>query len=142
MKILQVLTGKSWGGGSVVVHAVTRALIARGDEVWVAVVDDANAKPFEALGAHIVRPPLWFRALQPLDVVPFIALYRLCRRERFDLVVAHTSKGGFIGRIAARLAGVPHIIYHEHAFYFNQLKPGPVRTFFLALERWRPKRAI
>lgn len=139
MKVLQILAGGAWGGGSAVVHPITRALIEQGDEVWVVVLDEVNAREFAAIGATVVRPPLWFRALQPLDVVPFVFLYRLCRRERFDLVVAHTSKGGFLGRFAARLAGVKHIIYHAHAYYFNQMKPGPARSFFLVLEKLAAK---
>jgi glycosyltransferase involved in cell wall biosynthesis len=59
----------------------------------------------------------------------------VCRREKFDLVATHTSKGGLIGRIAARLAGVPHIVHHAHGFSFNRaLSPRGVRLC-VALER-------
>jgi glycosyltransferase involved in cell wall biosynthesis len=116
--------------------AITRELIARGDEVWVLCNDDSNATRFHDAGARIVRSPLWKRSIGPLDVVPLVHLVRLCRREKFDLVATHTSKGGFLGRLAARAAGVPHVIYHAHAFFFNHMPAGWRRSFYIALERF------
>lgn len=136
MKILQVLGGGAWGGGSVVVLAITRALIARGDEVWVITLNPETARHFKQAGAVVVRSPLWFRAINPLDAVTFLQLWVLCLRERFDLVATHTSKGGFLGRLAARLAGVPRIVHHVHGFAFHQFtRPGALRVY-LALERF------
>ncbi|MGH9462186.1 MAG: glycosyltransferase, partial [Vicinamibacteria bacterium] len=51
-------------------------------------------------------------------------------------VHTHTSKAGFLGRLAARLANVPVVIHtpHGHIFYGYY---GAARTsFFIALERW------
>jgi glycosyltransferase involved in cell wall biosynthesis len=46
------------------------------------------------------------------------ALYRLFRQERYDIVHTHTSKGGVLGRIAARLAGVPVTVHTAHTISF------------------------
>ena len=135
MKVLQVLGGGPWGGGSPVVLAIARALIERGDEVWVASYDPEELRRFGDAGARLQRLAFWTSPPHPLDSIPFAQLLALCRRERFDLVVTHTSKGGFLGRIAARLAGIKHIIYHAHAFYFHQLAPGLRRRFYLELEK-------
>lgn len=135
MKALQVLGGGAWGGGSVVVLAITRAMIARGDEVWVATLDDETIRHFEAAGAKAVRPPLWLRPINPLDVVPFFYLWWMCLRHRFDFVATHTSKGGFLGRLAARLAGVPHIVHHVHGFAFHQFTNPAVLRVYALLER-------
>lgn len=135
MKALQVLGGGAWGGGSVVVLAITRAMIARGDEVWVATLDEETIGHFEAAGAKAVRPPLWLRPINPLDVVPFVYLWWLCLRQRFDFVATHTSKGGFLGRVAARLAGVPHIVHHVHGFAFHQFTRPTMLRVYACLER-------
>jgi len=135
MKILEVLGGGAWGGGSVVVMSITRGLMARGDQVWVACSDGENARRFEEAGAKVVRLPLWFRPISPLDAVPFLYLAGLCLKERFDLVTTHTSKGGFLGRLAARLAGVPHIVHHAHGFAFNKVLSPLTHKFFVKLER-------
>jgi len=139
MRILQVLGGGAWGGGSVVMMAITRALIARGDEVWVVSLDAENSRQFEAIGAKIVHSPFWFHPINPFDIVPFVQLFLLCRKERFDLVDTHTSKGGILGRWAAWLAGVPYIIHHAHGFAFKDSNHPWVRRFFLAMERMAAK---
>jgi glycosyltransferase involved in cell wall biosynthesis len=44
---------------------------------------------------------------------------RLIFKEKPDVVHTHSSKGGILGRLAAKIAGVPHIIHtpHGHVFY-------------------------
>ncbi len=68
-------------------------------------------------------------------LVSFIRLLRLLRRERFTVVHVHTPVAGLIGRVAARLAGVPVIVYTAHGFYFHEGTRGLVRKLFLSLER-------
>ncbi len=135
MKVFQVLSGGAWGGGAVVVLAITRALLNRGDQVWVLCLDEGVASRFREAGATVVASPLWFHPINPLDLVPFAQLYALCVKERFDLVATHTSKGGFLGRLAARFAGTPHIVHHAHGFAFRECNSRAVRRFYIALER-------
>jgi glycosyltransferase involved in cell wall biosynthesis len=65
-----------------------------------------------------------------------IALIRLFRRERFDVLHVHTPVAALIGRIAGRIAGIPLIVYTAHGFYFHDQMPGWKRTLFVALERF------
>jgi len=70
------------------------------------------------------------------DLVTLFKLYRLLRRERPHVVHTHTAKAGAVGRVAARLAGVPVVLhtFHGHVFrgYF-----GPRKTqFFINLEKF------
>jgi glycosyltransferase involved in cell wall biosynthesis len=74
------------------------------------------------------------------DLTTLVTLTRLLRRVRPHIVHSHTAKGGTLGRLAARLAGVPIVLhtYHGHVFrgYFS-----PSRTrLFLAIERWLARR--
>jgi len=64
-----------------------------------------------------------------------LALTRLFRQTRPTIVHTHTSKAGFVGRLAARLARVPVVIHqpHGHIFYGYW---GRARTaLFVTLER-------
>jgi glycosyltransferase involved in cell wall biosynthesis len=63
-------------------------------------------------------------------------LYRFLRRTRFDVIHTHTPVAGLIGRVAARLAGVPNIVYTAHGFYFHEGMSPPVRRLFVSLERF------
>lgn len=136
MKVFQFLCGRAWGGACAVVLTITRELIARGDEVWVLSFDSETDRRFSEAGAHLVRPPFWFQSINPTDAILLAYFWRFCRRQRFDLVVTHTSKGGFLGRMAARLAGVPHIVHHAHGFSFNRPLSPRAKQFFVGLERF------
>lgn len=69
------------------------------------------------------------------DFRALIKLIRLINIEKPDIVHTHTAKAGTLGRIAAKLTGVPVIIhtFHGHVFhsYFGFFKS----KFFLWLER-------
>lgn len=76
------------------------------------------------------------RSLNPyLAVKSFIQLTRFFRRQSFDVLHAHTPVAALIGRMAARLAGIPLVIYTAHGFYFHDHMPHWKRAFFLQLER-------
>lgn len=59
------------------------------------------------------------RELAPLsDAVTLLKLWRLMRQYRPHIVHTHTAKAGAVGRLAARLAGVPIVVhtFHGHTF--------------------------
>lgn len=60
------------------------------------------------------------------DITTLFKLYRLMRRWQPDIIHTHTAKAGFVGRMAARLAGVPLVLhtFHGHVFhgYFGVAK--------------------
>ena len=62
-------------------------------------------------------------------------LDRLLARERFDLVHTHNSKGGFLGRLAARKNHVPIVTHTVHGFAFHDEENWVVRHLFIVLER-------
>ncbi len=74
---------------------------------------------FAAEESVTVHPIPMARRVTPLrDLAALSALWRLFRRLRPQIVHAHTPKGGLLGMLAARLAGVPIRIYHMHGLPF------------------------
>jgi glycosyltransferase involved in cell wall biosynthesis len=68
--------------------------------------------------------------------VSLARLYSTMRREKFDIVHTHTPVAGLIGRMAARAAGVPLIVYTAHGFYFHEDMRPSVRRVMRSIERF------
>ena len=134
-KVFHVLAGGPWGGGAVVVRSVAQRLIQEGCQVWVLCLSDEVSRRFAEIGAKVVTCRHWRREINPLDSLAFYDLFKLCRKEKFDIVHTHTSKGGFLGRIAARLAGVPIVVHTVHGFSFNEFTPRKKTAFYVRLEK-------
>ncbi len=77
------------------------------------------------------------RAISPFsDLLALLRLVRFMRHTRFDVVHTHSSKAGFLGRLAARLTGVPRIIHTPHTFPFQMKSSRPIRFAYFHLERF------
>ncbi|MDP3071639.1 MAG: glycosyltransferase [Opitutaceae bacterium] len=88
---------------------------------------DHVAAKFHAVGIE--------RAVAPLrDLGALLALRRLFRRERFDLVHSFTPKAGLLAMLAARLAGVPRRL-HTFTGQVWATKRGPKRWLLKNLDR-------
>lgn len=79
------------------------------------------------------------RGINPLsDFRAIREVHRILVDHRFDIVHAHSSKAGFIGRAAARLAGQRPVVYSPHAYAF--LAGGVSAPIFylaeVALQPW------
>ena len=76
------------------------------------------------------------REINPLrDLAAFFQLWGTLRELGPDIVHTHSSKAGILGRFAARLAGVPHIVHTFHGFGFHDRMRPAVRGLFVLLER-------
>lgn len=87
-------------------------------------------------GVELHFLPSLKRSIHPFyDFIALFQLIKLIKKEKPDIVHTHTSKAGFLGRLAAWLCRVPVIVHtpHGHVFYgyFGFLKT----KFYLYLER-------
>ena len=93
-------------------------------------VEATRSRGYTHIALKFLRHPI-----SPLDILAFIEFYLICRKYKFDIVHTHSSKPGLIGRIAARLAGVPLVIYTGHGWTFHFGQTPLTYNFYMTLER-------
>ena len=69
------------------------------------------------------------------DIVSFFEILHLVRQHKFDIVHTHSSKTGFIGRIASRLGGVSKVVHTVHGFAIHEHQSVLKNIIFICLER-------
>lgn len=136
VKVLHVIT-RFWAGagGNTLLSAV--GMDRNRYEVWVA---GAEGGPLweraGAAGLETVQLPRFREVIAPVDDARvLIRLVLLMRRERFTIVHTHSSKAGFIGRVAARLVGVPVVVHTYHGFSHHDFMSRRRRKAYIGLER-------
>ncbi len=73
------------------------------------------------LNINVIILPELRREINPIfDIFAFIKLFCLIKRNRFLLVHTHSSKSGFIGRLAARAAGARCVVHTVQGFAFHE----------------------
>ena len=88
-------------------------------------------------GVSLFEIPELVRAIAPLaDWRALRALRRIMSRNRYDIVHTHTSKGGILGRLAARLERVPRIVHTPHGHVFYGYYGAALTRVFVWVERW------
>jgi len=76
------------------------------------------------------------RRITPIsDLTSFIKLFLYFKKEKFDIVHTYTPKAGILGRIAARLAGVPVVIHTSYGFYTGVKIPRWQRILIMSGEK-------
>jgi len=94
-----------------------------------------HVNDLDAAGVRFFEIPV-SRTLTILgDLRALFALYRVLRRERFDIIHTHTPKGGLLGQYAALLAGVPLRVHTIHGLYFPGFMRPEQRWLYVLLER-------
>jgi glycosyltransferase involved in cell wall biosynthesis len=83
--------------------------------------------------------PLVIPELTPVlagqDLIALSKLVRTFQHWRPDIVHTHTAKAGTLGRLAARLTGVPAVVHTFHGHVLRGYFPRPVEELFRMVER-------
>ena len=143
VKVVNVVTRLSIGG---VAHHVTNLMRGLDPTKY----EQQLICGFEGVGEKSMRERILAQGVTPIlipklvgnprlnitDGPAFAHILRLLRRQRPLIVHTHTSKAGLLGRLAARLTGVPIIVHTFHGLvlkgHYGPLKSMGVR----AIERW------
>jgi glycosyltransferase involved in cell wall biosynthesis len=125
-KILYVITKSNWGGAQRYVFDLATSLpnsANKGD--FEAVVAAGGTGPLLSKLAEASVRVIPIKSLQRdmsilSDAASLLELYRICRAERPQVVHVNSSKAGGLGAFAARVAGVPRVVFTCHGWAFNE----------------------
>ena len=102
--------------------------VGPGEEDWLRLRDVADPR--------VRRVPSFGRAVDPIaDLRTLRRLTGELRRLAPDVVQTHTAKAGLLGRLAARRAGVPHLVHTYHGHTLHGYFARPVAAAFTWIER-------
>lgn len=96
--------------------------------------EDEFVNELRRSGIRVVALPLQREVSIRQDTAALKATLDFLRAERFDLVHTHSSKAGFVGRIAARLAGIP-AVHTPNSLHFLGQRNSIKRQFYLRVEQ-------
>jgi len=136
-KVLFVITKSNWGGAQRYVFDLATHLPKEQFEVSVALGGSGLlVQKLEQSGikTHVLNAMQRDVAFIQ-DVRAFFELYRLFKKVRPDVVHLNSSKAGGVGALAARLAGVPKIIFTAHGWPFWEPR-NPFSRSLIWLASW------
>lgn len=136
-KLLLLITQAEMGGAQKYVYLLATHLARRAYDVTVASGGEGwLTRSLEAAGVRVVVLPDLVREIDlRRDGRALAQIRRLISRDKFDIVHCNSSKAGILGRMAARLAGAPVVVFTAHGFVFNEPMSPARRLVYTWLER-------
>lgn len=138
IKVLHILTRLIRGGADEAVVFIVTGLEAATFDVTLLVGGDSDPQYVQQVlpTTKLAIEPSLRRDVNPLsDLRAIFRLYRFIKQGGYDIVHTHTAKAGFLGRLAARLAGVPVIVHTLHGITFHDFRPSLEQAIYIFLEK-------
>lgn len=136
IRILHIVGDSKFGGASLGILRLASFWQSLGWRVEVLSTDSDFQREALARSVPVVALDAIWRNIRILrDLKGLFRLTRFLRRERYDIIHTHTTKAGFVGRLAGLFAGVPVVVHTAHGFAFHERSPWWKIAFYVTLER-------
>ena len=137
LKVLHVGGGSEFGGGAEIILCLAEVAKALGCQVDVLITDPIGIEFFSKANIGVIPLDVIWRGVNPIrDLWGLYRLYRFLLEHDYTIVHTHTSKAGFVGRLAARLARVKIIVHTVHGFAFHEESHPLMLRLYASLERF------
>jgi glycosyltransferase involved in cell wall biosynthesis len=138
-KVLHILEATTGGTRRHLVDLVTHLDASRYE---VSVICSTRRDPSFARDIELMRTKgvtvsviQMYRAIRPIaDLVAFFRI-RAILKQGYDVVHTHSSKAGFLGRLAAATVGTPLVVHTPHVFPFQMMTFAALKWLYSVLER-------
>ena len=135
-KVFICITKSDWGGAQKYVFDLATSLpkdkfvvsvLLGGNRELKNRLDDSGIKTISIISlgrdANVIK-----------DIKSFFEIYNIFRKQRPDIVHLNSSKMGFVGSMAARIARIKKIIFTVHGWSFNEARPWWQRFVFWSMQ--------
>ncbi|KAF2959882.1 glycosyltransferase [Thermotoga sp. 38H-to] len=144
-KILHLITRSDWAGGQKVLYTIVYGLkenYSTQFEIEVACGPESGQliEELKKINVKVHVIPDLVREISPVkDLRAYFQIKKLIKDGKYDVVHCHSSKAGFLGRIAAKRTGVKNVIYTVHGWWGIEQYKGLKRKLLILAERFAAK---
>lgn len=107
-----------------------------GYEVEVAAAPVGFKDEIEKEGFKVYPVPFSRNPFSLSNIRAFFMLLHLMKKKKYIMVHTHTPVASFLGRVAAKIAGIPHIVYTVHGFHFHEYGSKLKNFIYYHLEKF------
>ena len=141
IKVLHIITRLANGGGDENTLYTIKGLDSSRYDIDLMIGEENDPIMMASLnlpeGVDLIQVKGLLRNISPYhDLLALLRIYRIIKAGKYDIVHTHIAKAGILGRLAARMAGVPIIVHGIHGTTFPDTIHPLKQRVFKNLERF------
>ena len=144
IKILQIITSSNWAGAQRVVYDIVKGIkekTLKENQIDVVVGNEgvlSNKLRDIGINVYIIKELQREISIRN-DFIAYTKVYKLIKKNKYDVVHCHSTKAGIIGRMAAQKLGVRKIVRTRHGYWPIFQYKGIKRKLATMVERYFTK---